>query len=147
MLHGKAGSQVVYEIHGHFRRATCLGCYREYDAAPFLEDFVITGNLPYCNICGGILKPNVILIGEQLPITILNEAKRQAFSCDLMLVVGSSLEMAPACDIPAWALSNGARLVIINLEPTHMDHLAEVTIHARIEEVLPKLAASFVQRA
>ncbi len=143
MLHGKAGSQNVYEIHGHFREATCLSCYTVFPSSPHLDDFIETGDLPYCTECGGILKPNVILIGEQLPVGILNEAKKQIRSCDLLLVAGSSLQMAPACDIPAFAVDCGARLLIVNLETTHMDRHADVAIQANVVDVLPQLAEHF----
>jgi NAD-dependent deacetylase len=143
MLHGKAGSQTVYEIHGHFREVTCLSCYTVFSSSPHLDDFIETGDIPHCTECGGILKPNVILIGEQLPVGILNEAKKQIRACDLMLVAGSSLQMAPACDIPAFAMDCGARLLIVNLEPTHMDRHADVVIQADVVDVLPKLAAYF----
>jgi NAD-dependent deacetylase len=143
MLHGKAGSQTVYEIHGHFREVTCLSCYTVFSSSPHLDDFIETGDLPHCSDCGGILKPNVILIGEQLPVRILNEAKQQIRACDLMLVAGSSLQMAPACDIPAFAMDCGARLLIVNLESTHMDRHADVVIQADVVDVLPKLAAHF----
>jgi NAD-dependent deacetylase len=143
MLHGKAGSQTVYEIHGHFREVTCLSCYAVFSASPHLNNFIATGDVPHCSDCGGILKPNVILIGEQLPVRILNEAKRQINTCDLMLVAGSSLQMAPACDIPSLAVNCGARLLIVNLEPTHMDERADIAIHADVLDVLPKLAAYF----
>lgn len=144
MLHSKAGSQTVYEIHGHFREVTCLNCYAIYPASPHLDNFIATGDIPYCSSCGGILKPNVILIGEQLPVGILNEANQHVRACDLLLVAGSSLEMAPACDIPAMAVDGGAALLIVNLEPTHMDQYADVVIRADVVEVLPKLAAHFL---
>ena len=145
MLHGKAGSSTVHEVHGHFREMTCLRCYTVYPSAAHLDLFVATGEIPYCDGCGGILKPNVILIGEQLPVRILNEAKKQTRQCDLMIVVGSSLEMAPAGDLPALAVETGAQLIIINLEPTHLDHLADVVISGDVVDVLPKLASTFIE--
>jgi NAD-dependent deacetylase len=143
MLHGKAGSKVVYEIHGHFRQLTCISCYQQYSAEPHLHNFVLSGEPPTCTACGGVLKPDVILIGEQLPVTVLNEAKKQIINSDLLLVVGSSLEMAPACNIPELALAHGAQLIIINLEDTHMDQHADVVIQADVVEVLPRLAEVF----
>lgn len=145
MLHSKAGSSTVYEVHGHFREMTCLRCYTVYPSLTYLGAFVDKGQIPYCDACGGILKPNVILIGEQLPVRVLNEAKKQARQCDLMMVVGSSLEMAPAGDLPVLAVETGARLIIINLESTHLDHLADVIISADAVDVLPRLASAFIQ--
>lgn len=142
-LHSKAGSSKVYEVHGHFRELTCLRCYQIYPSDTYLDTFIGTGKIPYCDSCGGVLKPNVILIGEQLPVRVLNEARKQARQSDLMLVVGSSLEMAPAGDLPILALETGARLIMINLQPTHLDHLAEVVISGDAVEVLPRLASPF----
>jgi NAD-dependent deacetylase len=144
-LHGKAGSSNVLEVHGHFREMTCLRCYTVYPAAGYLDTFVGNGQIPRCEGCGGILKPNVILLGEQLPVRVLNEAKKQARLCDLMIVVGSSLEMAPAGDLPALAVETGAKLLIINLEPTHLDHLADAVIIGNAVDILPELATAFVQ--
>jgi NAD-dependent deacetylase len=144
-LHSKAGSATVLEIHGHFREMTCLRCYTVYPSASHLDDFLGDGHIPYCAECGGILKPNVILLGEQLPVRVLNEAKKQARLCDLMIVVGSSLQMAPAGDLPTLAVETGARLVIINLEPTYLDHLADAVIIGDAVDILPKLASGFIQ--
>lgn len=137
MLHTKAGSEVVYEVHGHLRLVTCLTCYTVHPSEPYLKTFLKTGDMPFCETCGGVVKPNVILIGEQLPVKVLNEAKKLAASCDLMLVVGSSLVIAPTGDLPSMAAEGGARIVIINYEPTHLDHLADVVIHANVVDVLP----------
>ena len=116
-----------------------------YPSDSYLNVFVNSGDIPSCNGCGGILKPNVILIGEQLPVRILNEAKKQTRQCDLMLVDGSSLEMAPAGDLPRLAVETGARLVIVNFEPTHVDRLADATIYGDVVDVLPRLASALTQ--
>ena len=144
MLHGKAGSAVVYEVHGHLREVTCLNCYTIYPSSLHLEKFVDSGEVPRCDSCNGVLKPNLILIGEQLPIRIFNQAKKEASSCDVMLVVGSSLEMAPAAELPLLAAESGARLIIVNNEPTPADQIADVIIRADVVEVLPRLAAPFL---
>jgi len=144
-LHSKAGSSTVHEVHGHFREMTCLRCYKIVPADLHLNTFIRDREVPHCDSCGGILKPNVILVGEQLPVRVLNEAKKQARKCDLMIVVGSSLEMAPAGDLPALAVETGAKLLIINLEPTHLDHLADTVIIGDAVDVLPRLASAFIQ--
>jgi len=143
-LHNKAGSSTVFEVHGHFREMTCLRCYAVYPSAAYLDAFIDSGDIPTCDSCGGILKPNVILIGEQLPVRVMNEAKKHTRQCDLMIVVGSSLEMAPAGDLPALAVETGAKLMIINLEPTHLDHLADAVIIGDAVDILPRLASAFV---
>lgn len=145
MLHDKAGSKVVYEVHGHLRQVTCLSCYSVHPSDLYMKTFIQTGDMPFCETCGGVVKPNVILIGEQLPVKVLDEAKKLASVCDLMLVVGSSLVVAPVGDLPAIAAEAGARIVIINYEPTHLDHLADVVIHANVVEVLPMMVSTLLQ--
>jgi NAD-dependent deacetylase len=142
MLHERAGSKSVHEVHGHLRAVTCVRCFTVYPAAPFLDNFIDTSDVPYCEDCGGVLKPNVILIGEQLPVRVMNQATKQVRDCDLMLIAGSSLEMAPAGDLPLLAVESGARLIIVNFTPTHLDHLADVVIHGDVVDVLPRLAAN-----
>lgn len=144
MLHSKAGSDTVYEVHGHLRQATCLKCYEILDAEPILARFIETKQVPHCPQCGGVLKPNIILFGELLPVSVLNEAKRHVRACDLMLVAGSSLEIAPVGDLPELAKRAGANLIIVNLSETPADHLADVVINADVVDVLPRLAMPFL---
>ncbi len=140
LLHSKAGSQTVYEVHGHMRQLTCSACFAAFPAETVLPRFLETGDVPYCHKCGGVLKPDVILFGEMMPIGVLNRAHQQARLCDLMLVIGSSLEVAPAGDMPLLAHQTGARVVIINLQATHLDHIADLVIRADVLDVLPTLA-------
>lgn len=139
LLHERAGSQRVLELHGHIREATCLDCRRAVPGEPLLARMVAEALAPTCPHCGGVLKPNVILFGEALPAQVLAESQRLARRCDLMIVAGSSLEVAPASELPRLALSGGARLVIVNLEPTPYDREAEVVIHADAAQTLPAL--------
>lgn len=145
MLHRKAGSEAVYEIHGHMREMTCIRCYQVFEGETIIEIFLETKEVPICIGCGGVLKPNVILFGEQLPIKVLEQAKKQTRACDVMIVVGSSLAVAPVCDLPLEAVQNGARLIIVNFEETYADRYADVVFHADVVEVLPQLAESFHQ--
>lgn len=142
MLHSRAGSQSVIEIHGHLRELTCLDCFEIVPSESILRGFLESGETPRCP-CGGVYKPNVILFGEQLPVHALARSKREARACDLMLVAGSSLEVAPAGDLPILAHESGASLIIVNLEPTYADELADVVIHDDVVRVLPELAAVF----
>jgi NAD-dependent deacetylase len=137
-LHQRAGSRRVLELHGHMRQATCIRCYKEVPIDPVTEKRVRQGKVPHCE-CGGVLKPNVILFGEQLPIRVLNQAMKEARDCDLILVAGSSLEVTPAADIPFLAVETGARAIIVNLQPTAFDHQADVVIHGDLAEVLPRI--------
>ncbi len=137
-LHQKAGSQHVLEIHGHLREATCIRCYKKYPVDAALEEEVRAGRVPRC-ACGGPLKPDVILFGEQLPIRVLNRALAEARRCDLILVAGSSLQVMPAADIPTLAVDHGARAIIVNLQPTAFDPKADVVIHGDVTEALPAI--------
>jgi NAD-dependent deacetylase len=139
-LHQRAGSRHVLELHGHMREATCIRCYTEVPVDSALEQVLRDGKIPRCE-CGGVLKPNVILFGEQLPIRVLNMAMVEARRCDLILVAGSSLEVTPAADIPYLAVEQGARAIIVNLQPTDFDLCADVVIHGDVAEVLPRIVA------
>jgi NAD-dependent deacetylase len=139
MLHTRAGNKTIYELHGHLREATCINCFVTYDGEPILKQFLVDGLVPCCSKCGGVLKPNVILFGEQLPYRDLQGAQDAAKQCDLMLIVGSSLEVAPASDIPVLAKRHNAKLIIVNLEPTPLDHIAEVVINGDAAVILPAI--------
>jgi NAD-dependent deacetylase len=143
MLHSKAGTRTVYEVHGHLRQVTCLRCYSSFDAQSYFDCFVENGQTPRCELCGGVVKPDVILFGEQLPVRVVNAARKQVRLADLMLVAGTSLEVVPAAELPLLALEAGARLIIVNREPTNLDSLADVVIHGDVVDVLPRLAEPF----
>ncbi len=140
MLHSRAGSVHVHEIHGSLSEATCTHCFRTYPGDQVITHFLRDGKTPLCPRCGGVVKPNVILFGEQLPYRPLQAAREAARCADLMLVVGSSLEVAPASDLPKYALRNHAKLVIINLTPTDFDRYAYAIFHTDAAEVLPAIS-------
>jgi NAD-dependent deacetylase len=139
-LHSRAGSQHVIEVHGHMREMTCISCYEVYESARFVESFLATGQIPRCPQCSGVLKPNVILFGEQLPAKELTAARQAAAKCDVMLVAGSSLEVAPAGDLPLLAHYRGAALILINRDTTPVDAEAQVIIRDDVAVALPKIA-------
>jgi NAD-dependent deacetylase len=85
----------------------------------------------------------VILFGEALPVQALMNARHAVSGCDLMLIAGSSLEVAPASDLPRLAHEHGAKLIIINREPTHVDAFSDVVIHGDVAEVLPQIAEAY----
>lgn len=144
LLHSRAGSQVVYEVHGHLREVICLACHHIEEAAPHITAFMERGVVPHCPRCHHVMKPNVILFGELLPRMVMKNAQMAARLCDLMIVAGTSLEVAPAGDLPELAAETGAKVIIINHTATHLDHLADVIIRADVAEVLPELAAPFI---
>jgi NAD-dependent deacetylase len=137
-LHQKAGARRVLEVHGHLREATCVRCYRVVPTRGMLERFVEDGEVPRC-ACGGVLKPNVVLFGEELPADVVAEAEREARQCDLMIVAGSSLEVIPVAELPLTAWQHGAKLIIVNYQPTYLDDQADVVIHQDVAEVLPRM--------
>src|SRR3989304_1932250 len=140
-LHQRAGSRAVIELHGDTRTTACIRCYAVYATGGFGEEAIDRGEIPHCPACGGILKPNVILYGEDLPVQALMAAKRAALACDLMLVTGSSLEVAPASDLPIMAIQRQVALVLINQSQTYLDQQSEVVLHADVAEALPQIAA------
>lgn len=131
-LHQRAGSRNVLEVHGHMRTCTCVRCGKTHDMEPALNA-VRLGGLPRCSLCGALVKPDVVLFEDPLPVDFLL-AQRAVMESDLLIAVGSSLEVAPVCYLPALA----SRLAIINLMPTGYDSRADVVIHAKAG---PSLAA------
>ncbi len=144
-LHCHAGSKVVYEIHGHLREATCISCYVHVETSELIAEFLRTGSLPLCPDCGGLLKPNIVLYGEQLPSNIIRDAVETINQADLILVVGSSLEVTPAASLPIPALNRGAKLIIINHDPTYLDERACVILNEDVAAILPKIVDQVVQ--
>ena len=130
-LHQKAGNDPakVFELHGNMRWVRCLDCGARYPLEEILSEAVDPEKLPVCKRCGGILKPDVIFFGEALPEETLRQASLHANSCDLMMVVGSSLVVYPASYIPQYAKQAGAKFVIITLSSTPLDDMADIVIH------------------
>jgi NAD-dependent deacetylase len=124
MLHQKAGSRRVIEIHGSPRTHYCLRCagirigYEEAAAC------VRSGNMPRCPQCGAVLKPAITFYGEPLPLEARREAEEEAQSADLMLILGTSLTVRPAADLPHTTLRRGGKLVIVNTTETPLDENA-----------------------
>ncbi|MGD9081141.1 MAG: Sir2 family NAD-dependent protein deacetylase, partial [Desulfobacterales bacterium] len=114
-LHKKAGSRNVTELHGSLRETYCLQCGQEF-IAPHVPD----GMPPYCD-CGGALKPNTVLFGEQLPEGALETAYHESATCKLMLVIGTSAVVQPAASLPVLAQQKGAKIVEVNIERAFSD--------------------------
>jgi len=139
-LHQKAGSRHVIEMHGSLRTLSCTDCFKQFEADPFLGPYISTGKIPQCLTCNGILKPDVILFGEQLPQSAWYEAQRAARQCDLMVVAGSSLEVLPVAGLPMQALDRGAHLIIINNTPTYLNVRADVVLLDDVAATIPEIA-------
>ena len=141
-LHQEAGNRVVVELHGTNRRVSCLSCVREYPA-PLIQERLLGGcEVPTCDACGGVLKAATVSFGQALPREVWAEGWRWATSCDLLLVLGSSLVVHPAAALPEAAASAGAAVVIVNREPTPLDGLATHVLRGAVEEIVPALAAA-----
>jgi NAD-dependent deacetylase len=138
-LHLKAGSRNVIELHGNVREAVCLSCGKVVPLKEALKMAKRSCFRPLCRKCGGPIKLNVVLFNEPLPQKALERAIWESRTCDLMLVVGSSLQVYPAASLPEYAKLRGAKVAIINEEPTPFDDNADVVIRARAGEVLPIL--------
>ncbi len=138
-LHQDAGSREVLELHGTARFVSCLDCDARFPAGPLVEQFLREDRVPICPECGGpSMKHATVSFGQSLPADVLDRAVEYARQCDLMLALGSSLVVHPAAGIPEMATRHGARLVIINDEPTPLDPLADLVIH---EQLGPTLTA------
>jgi NAD-dependent deacetylase len=138
-LHQRAGSRNVFELHGTIESMTCTTCRSKYASLEFksqLED----EQIPHCPKCGVILKPDVVLFEEMLPQDVWRAAEKYCLRADIMLVVGSSLEVWPAANLPDMAASNGARVIVVNLSPTFLDARAEVVLPMDVAVALPMLA-------
>jgi len=138
-LHQKAGSAEVIELHGSSANVICLDCEARYPRAD-IDALNRQHCPPSCPACGGrYLKPNVVLFGEPLPVAAFARAQALAAQADMMLVVGSSLQVYPAAGIPRLARDSGAELLIINAEPTPFDGWARVVLHGKAGEILPRI--------
>lgn len=143
-LHQRAGSSTIYEVHGSLRTMTCLHCSEIYPSEQFQSQMVngepSTGGMPLCPKCSRVLKPDITLFGEILPAQTWQEAEEHCRLADVLLVAGSSLEVWPAASLPEFAFENGARLIVNNLSPTHLDAQADVLLPFDVAEALPELA-------
>jgi NAD-dependent deacetylase len=139
-LHTRAGSRDVLEIHGTLNSLTCTSCYRQYSSTDFIQDYLEKMSIPRCMDCNNVLKPDVILFEEQLPVKVWTKAQDACRTCDLLLVAGTSLEVMPSAKLPLQAVENGARLIIINRMDTYIDIRADVLIKEDVAEVIPRIA-------
>lgn len=139
ILHQKAGASNVIEMHGTLSTLTCTQCYRKFRHQDFLPAFLENGQLPHCNHCNALLKPDVILFGEQLPQKAWQRAQAEVRKCDLMLVIGSSLEVLPVAGLPMQAVDRGAHLIIINNSPTYISVRADINIYEDVAEIIPAI--------
>jgi len=140
-LHQAAGvpAEKVIEVHGNATYAKCLSCGLRHEFADIEPKFKATNEPPSCEACGGIVKSATISFGQAMPEEEMARAEEAALACDLFLAIGSSLVVYPAAGLPINAKRNGAKLVILNRDPTDLDELADLVINAEIGPTLAKV--------
>ena len=137
-LHQASGvpEDKVIELHGSNKYARCLECGERHELAPIREAFLSDGTLPECAACGGLVKTATISFGQAMPAEEMQRAEQAALGCDLFLSVGSSLVVYPAAGFPVLAKHNGAKLVILNRDPTDLDPVADLVLNFDIGPLL-----------
>jgi NAD-dependent deacetylase len=141
-LHSRAGSKQVIEVHGSIASSSCLDCGAHLPLADVRgRQAEALDGVPRCE-CGQPLKPDVVLFGELLPVAALNHAERLAAGADLLLCIGSSLEVYPVAGLPEVTLSAGGSLAIITQGPTAFDRQAAVRMHGDVVDELEALRAA-----
>jgi NAD-dependent deacetylase len=145
-LHRRAGSRELIEVHGTIAHSSCLGCRAQYELEEVrARQGLDQGGVPRCD-CGAALKPDVVLFGEYLPVAALARAEQLAAGAELMLCIGSSLEVYPVAELPAITLGAGGRIAILTQGPTPYDSRATVRMDGdvvdELEAVLGALALS-----
>lgn len=134
-LHKRAGSNNILELHGNIERNFCMNCKTFYGVEKFLE----SEEVPKCESCGGMIRPDVVWFGEMLPHEIFTEAEKKASESDVCFIVGTSAVVYPAAYIPISAKEAGAILIEINIEPTNITNQVDYSLMGKAGEVLPKI--------
>jgi len=132
----------VIELHGNASYAACLDCGQRHELDELKAAFLATGELPACRACGGLVKTATISFGQPMPELAMARAEAETLACDLFLVLGSSLVVYPAAGFPLLARRNGARLAIVNREPTDLDGYADLVLHDEIGPALSEVVAA-----
>jgi len=138
-LQQSAGSKRVIELHGNYLCAHCIECNEEYFGRAVHES-VAKGEIPpKCEKCGGILKSDAILFGEPLPHEPMAKAIELCRDTDLMIVIGTSLTVYPAAFLPQLAKNAGAKIIVVNLEGTNKDDVADIVLRGRATDIVPRI--------
>ena len=134
------GDGQITELHGNATYAKCLDCQLRYDLAELKESFLRIKEPPQCSEGNGLIKTATISFGQPMPEEEMVIAQKKSISCDLFICIGTSLAVFPAADLPVLAKETGSKLVIINNEPTQMDHIADLVINRDISEVFSEIS-------
>lgn len=140
-LHQRAGSKDVIEVHGSLKSMSCIGCFQQFPSDDYIEPYIERGEIPHCASCNKILKPNVVLFEEQLPIKPWLNAQGAVRNCDLLIVSGSSLIVMPVAGLPMKALENHAKIIVVNKTPTYIDEESEVVLYGDVADIIPAIAS------
>ncbi|MDD3836679.1 MAG: Sir2 family NAD-dependent protein deacetylase [Phenylobacterium sp.] len=140
-LHRVSGvpPEQIIELHGNATYASCLECGLRHELEELKGPFLERGVIPACRNCGGIVKTATISFGQSMPEEPMQRAQEATLACDLFLVLGSSLVVYPAAGFPIMAKRHGARLAIVNREPTEQDMLADLVLHDEIGPVMSQI--------
>ncbi len=145
-LHQAAGAQNVIEVHGSLNTFTCTRCLNTFPGADFFKAFVEEGGMPRCPHDQSLLKPDITLYEEMLPVKAWQQAEQACKQADLLLVAGSSLEVSPVNQLPVYALDHRASIVIVNYSPTYLDEEADVILRGDVAKALPEIAEAAIER-
>jgi len=126
----------VIELHGNTTYATCLDCGQRYEIADLRAIFEKTGAVPPCSECLGHVKTATVSFGQSMPVLAMQRAEQETRAADLFIVLGSSLVVYPAAGFPQLAKHNGAKLVVVNREPTPLDQMADLVVHEAIGDTM-----------
>lgn len=129
----------IVELHGNATYASCLECGERHELEALRGPFLERGEIPACRACGGVVKTATISFGQAMPEEPMRRAQEATLACDLFLVLGSSLVVYPAAGFPIMAKRNGARLAIVNREPTEQDPIADLVLHDEIGPVMSQV--------
>lgn len=136
-LHQRAGNRKVYEFHGRLRTLVCLNCLKEYERSEVELEYLP----PECRMCGGLLKPDLVLFGEPIPEPVNSQSFFEAGICNVMLVIGTSGEIMPACLVPYTAKRSGATIIEVNVAPSQFTHqITDIYLEAKATEAMQPLA-------
>jgi NAD-dependent protein deacetylase/lipoamidase len=141
LLHERAGSREVVEVHGSIRTSSCLDCGTAYPLGEVVVMIEAGEGAPRCGGCDAVLKPDVVFFDELLPEGAMNRARSLATEARLLLVVGSSLEVYPVADLPSATLAAGGKVAVVNRTPTWVDRRAALVLRGGAGDVLEAVAA------
>ncbi len=135
-LHQKAGSKKVYELHGTYKQLICTECQSEYDMSFANLDYLP----PTCFVCKGILKPNIVFFNEPIPKYAKEHSFEEAKKADVLLIIGTNAEVLPAADIPVVAKETGAKIIEINIQPSHFTNsITDIFIEMKASEAMQQI--------